>query len=78
MENFKHLDEKTIEIAGVAASIAGGCRPCLDYHFRTALQVGCSIEQIKEAIELGKMIRQRPIKDIYEQADKLIEKSQSN
>lgn len=77
MKEFIYLDERTIEIAGVAASIAGGCRPCLDYHFKTALQAGCSIEQIKEAIELGNMIRQRPIKDIYEQADKLIEKSQS-
>ena len=74
MEQFVHLDAKTIELAGVAASIAGGCRPCLDYHFKKALEVGCTIEQAKEAIELGKMIKQRPIKDIYEQAEKLIEK----
>jgi len=25
MEQFKHLDAKTIELAGIAASIAGGC-----------------------------------------------------
>jgi len=74
MEQFVHLDAKTIEFAGIAASIAGGCRPCLDYHFKKALEVGCTIEQAKEAIELGKMIKQRPIKDIYEQAEKLIEK----
>ena len=72
MENFKHLDEKTIELAGIAASIAGGCRPCLDFHFKKALEIGCTIEQAKEAIELGKMIKQRPIKDIYEHAEKLI------
>ena len=74
MEQFVHLDAKTIELAGIAASIAGGCRPCLDYHFKKALEVGCTIEQAKEAIDLGKMIKQRPIKDIYEQAEKLIEK----
>ena len=74
MEQFVHLDAKTIEFAGIAASIAGGCRPCLDYHFKKALEIGCTIEQAKEAIELGKMIKQRPIKDIYEQAEKLIEK----
>ena len=56
MEQFKHLDAKTIELAGVAASIAGGCRPCLDYHFKKAIEAGCSIEQIKEVSELGKMI----------------------
>lgn len=72
MENFKHLDAKTIELAGISASIAGGCRPCLDYHFKKALEVGCTIEEAKEAVELGKMIKQRPIKDIYDQAEKLI------
>jgi len=76
MEQLKHLDPKTIELAGIAASIAGGCRPCLDYHFKKAIEVGCTIEQAKEAIELGKMIKQRPIKDIYEQAEKLIEKKE--
>lgn len=38
MDKFKYLDEKTVELAGIAASIAGGCRPCLDYHFKTALE----------------------------------------
>jgi len=71
MKNFKFLDSKTVELAGIAASIAGGCRPCLDYHFKKGIETGCTIDQVKEAIELGKMIKQRPIKDIYEQAEKL-------
>ena len=75
MEQFKYLDNKTIELAGIAASVAGGCRPCLDYHFKKALEVGCNVEQIKEVIELGKMIKQRPVKDIYEHAEKLIMQS---
>jgi AhpD family alkylhydroperoxidase len=75
MDNFKHLDSKTIELAGIAASIAVGCRPCLDYHFKKALEVGCSAGEAEEAIGLGKMIKQRPVKDIYEQAEKLISKN---
>lgn len=78
MEPFKYLDEKTVELAGIAASIAGGCRPCLDYHFKKALETGCTIEQAKEAIELGKMIKERPIKDIYEQAKKLVGRAVEN
>ncbi|MDZ7634402.1 MAG: carboxymuconolactone decarboxylase family protein [Bacteroidales bacterium] len=74
MDQFKHLDSKTVELAGIAASIAGGCRPCLDYHFKKAIEVGCHVDQIKEVIELGKMIKERPVKDIYEQAEKLIKK----
>jgi AhpD family alkylhydroperoxidase len=77
MENFKHLDAKTIELAGISASIAGSCRPCLDYHFKKGIEVGCTIDQIKEAIELGKMIKQRPIKDIYEQAEKLLRSTEN-
>lgn len=75
MDKFKHLDPKTVELAGIAASIAGGCKPCLDYHFKKALEIGCTTVEAEEAIELGKMIRQRPIKDIYEQAEKLIGKN---
>ena len=71
MEQFKFIDEKTIELAGIAASIAGGYRPCLEYHYKNALEIGCTIVHAKEAIELGKMIKQRPIKDIYEHVDKL-------
>ena len=74
MDKFKHLDSKTIELAGIAASIAGGCKPCLDYHFKKALEIGCTAGETAEAVELGKMIKQRPIEDIYEQAEKLIEK----
>lgn len=72
MEKFKHLDPHTIELAAVSASIAGGCKPCLDYHFKKALETGCTVEQIQEAIELGKMIKQRPIQDIYDQAETLV------
>ncbi len=71
MEQFKHLDEKTIELAGIAVSIAGGCRPCLDYHFKNAIEIGCTLAQAEEAVELGKMIKQRPINDIYQQAENL-------
>ena len=72
MGQFKNLDAKTIELAGIAASVAGGCRPCLDYHFKKAIEIGCTLDQAKEAIDLGKMIKQRPINDIYEHAESLI------
>lgn len=78
MNKFAHLDDKTIEIAGISASIAGACRPCLNYHFKKALELGCTKEQAGEAIELGKMIKQRPINDIYEQAEKLMNTNSNN
>jgi hypothetical protein len=44
----------------------------LDYRFKKAIEIGCPIEEVKEALELGKMIKQRPINDIYEHAEKLL------
>ena len=78
MEQFKHLDAKTIELAGIAASVAGGCRPCLDFHFKEAIKIGCTIEQVTEAMKLGKMINQRPINDFNKQADMLLKNHNKN
>jgi AhpD family alkylhydroperoxidase len=78
MEKFKHLDPKTAELAAISASIAGGCLPCLNYHFKKALETGCTLEQASEAIELGKMIKQKPIADIFEKAEKLIQNTIEN
>ena len=72
MEKFKHLDKKTIELAGIAASVAGGCKPCLDYHVKKAIELGCSVGEAKEAMELGKMIKQRPFADMDKHSEKLI------
>lgn len=74
MEKFNHLDPKTLEIAGIAASVAAGCSPCLEYHFKKAIEVGCTLEQAEEAVELGKMIKSRPVKDMSEYALSLIKK----
>jgi AhpD family alkylhydroperoxidase len=73
MKHFKHLDAKTIELAAISASIAGGCIPCLDYHFKKAIETGCTIEEASEAVELGKMIKKRPISDIFVKAEELIQ-----
>jgi AhpD family alkylhydroperoxidase len=78
MEKFKHLDAKTAELAGISASIAGGCLPCLIYHFKKALEIGCTVDQASEAIKLGKIIKQKPIADIFEKAEKLIQETIKN
>jgi AhpD family alkylhydroperoxidase len=78
MEKFIHLDAKTVELAAISASIAGGCLPCLNYHFKKAIEIGCTVDQASEAIELGKMIRQKPIEDILEKAEKLIQDTIKN
>lgn len=66
------LNEKTAELIAVAAAIAGNCEPCLKFHFSQAKKVGCSKDEIKEAMKIAKMVKESPIQTIYELADKLV------
>jgi AhpD family alkylhydroperoxidase len=68
------LDDKIRELIGIAASIAGGCEPCLKYHYNAAKKAGCSPEQMKEAVEIAKMVRQAPMNAVDELASKLLGK----
>lgn len=66
------IDPKTSELIAIGSSIAGNCLPCLRYHFAEAIKNGCTIQEIEEAIKIGKMVKERPINDIYKLAEDLI------
>jgi len=73
MENsVSLLNSQIVELIAIGASIGGNCLPCLRYHFAEALKLGCTIQEIEEAIKIGKMVKERPINDIYKLADDLI------
>lgn len=73
MENsVSSLDPKIVELIAIGASIGGNCLPCLRFHFAEAIKNGCTIQEIEEAIKLGKMVKERPINDIYKLAEDLI------
>jgi AhpD family alkylhydroperoxidase len=50
------MDEKTREIIGVAASVAGRCRPCFLYHFKQAKTLNIPLKDLEETIEFAKSI----------------------
>jgi AhpD family alkylhydroperoxidase len=66
------LSSSVRELIAIGASIGGNCLPCLRYHFAEALANGCSLDEISEAIELSKTVKERPMKDIYRLADELL------
>lgn len=66
------LDAKTKELVAIAASVAGNCIPCLKYHFSAAVKESCTKQEIAEAIEIAKMVKQRPIDDINKLAIQLL------
>lgn len=46
-------DERTKELVGITASVAGHCRSCFLYHFKQAKTVGISLEEIQEVVEFA-------------------------
>lgn len=51
------LEEKIKELIAVGASISANCQPCLEYHVSKAREAGCDATEIKEAIEVGALVR---------------------
>lgn len=45
-----NLNLKEKELVAVGVSVATGCKPCLNYHFRKVQEAGASDEEIKQAI----------------------------
>ena len=72
------LDTRSLELIAVGASVAGNCLPCLRHHFIEALKAGCTLEEIAETIQLSKMVKERPMKDIYHLAVDLLRREQEN
>ena len=51
------LDDRTIELIAVGASVTAGCQHCLRHHADEARHLGASDEEIAEAIAAGRMVR---------------------
>lgn len=51
------LSEKVKELVAVGASITANCQPCLQYHVTKALENGADEQEIKEAVDVGGMVR---------------------
>jgi len=66
------LSASVRELVAIGASIGGNCLPCLRYHFAEARKAGCSLEEIQDAVQLSRMVKQRPIDDIDKLASDLI------
>lgn len=66
------LHEKTKELVAIGAAIGGNCIPWLEWHYKKCRDLEISNEEIKEAIDMAKVVKEVPIKKIYEVADNLI------
>jgi AhpD family alkylhydroperoxidase len=63
------LDEKLQELIAIGASVSAYCHPCVKYHVAKAREMKIDEDDIRQAIDVGKMVR----KGAAGQMDKLIE-----
>jgi AhpD family alkylhydroperoxidase len=63
------LDAKIQELIAVGASVAASCHPCVKYHVGKAHEMKIDEAEIRQAIDVGKMVR----KGAASQMDKLLE-----
>jgi len=52
------LDNQILALIAVGASVSANCQPCLERTVGTALECGADGQQIAEAMEIGKRVRQ--------------------
>jgi len=67
------LDEKTKELVALGASLAGNCLPCLKYHYKRCRELGIAVDDLDEALEMAKTVKEVSIKKIYQLANSLLE-----
>lgn len=51
------LDERTVRLIAVGASVTANCQPCLEFNVNRALAGGVDAQEVAEAIDIGKMVR---------------------
>ena len=66
------MDERTTELVGIAASVAGHCQPCLRYHIQAARRLGIEKKEIRAAVALAKAISKAGDDSMAELASRLI------
>lgn len=51
------MDERSRELIAVGASVTANCLSCLEYHVDKAREAGATADEIREAIDVGTMVR---------------------
>jgi len=51
------LDEQIKELIAIGASVSANCHPCVKYHTAKARELKIDEAEIKQAIDVGKMVR---------------------
>lgn len=67
------LDEKTKELVALGAALAGNCFPCLRYHYNRCREIGITVDDIRDVLEMARTVKDVPNKNINDLANALLE-----
>jgi len=66
------MDQKLKEMIAIGASVTANCIPCIRFHFNRAQEVGLATDEIRAAVQVGKMVRAGATKKWDEEITKLL------
>ncbi|HEY3378303.1 MAG TPA: carboxymuconolactone decarboxylase family protein [Armatimonadota bacterium] len=59
------------ELVAVGAAIAANCEPCLKYHYKRALELGVSHDDVALAIATAQAVKDTPARHVLALAERL-------
>ena len=72
------MDSITRELVAVGATVTANCIPCLNFHYDKAVGAGATVDEIKAAIDVGRMVRRGAAQSWDKEADNLIGAAQED
>jgi AhpD family alkylhydroperoxidase len=69
------LDAKMKELIAIGAAVACNCHPCVKYHTGKAKELNIEPKLMKQAIEVGKMVRKGAAGQMDELLSEIVKKS---
>lgn len=66
------ISDQVRELIALGAAIAASCEPCLKYHTNKARAIGLTDEQMREAIAVGRMVKEASAGNMHALAEKLV------
>jgi AhpD family alkylhydroperoxidase len=70
------MDEKLKELIAIGAATTANCIPCLKFHHEKASEIGATVDEINQAIEVGRMVRRGAARAWDKEAEQLLGGSQ--
>lgn len=68
--------DSVAELVAIGASVAAGCEPCFRFHYDKARKLGVSRDDMRQAADLARGVKETPARAMLELADRYLSISQ--